>query len=97
MLGTRKRDVDPIDTLDVVSGLSELLDCIKNAHLEEADRGLAFFKRARISDQGNNDDFCFLSLECVHCTDTNLHVPPKKDISTMSSQNSMVLPTCLET
>ena len=83
MLGTRKRDVDPIDALDVVSGLSKLLllDSIKDAHLEEAYRGLAFFKRARISDQGNNDDFCFLSLEGVHCSDTNLHIPPQKKTS----------------
>ena len=76
MLGTRKRNIDPIDTLDVVSGLTELLDCIKD-HLEEAYRGLAFFKRARISDQGNNDDFCFLSLKGVYCSDANLYVPQK--------------------
>jgi hypothetical protein len=40
--------------------------------LQEAYRGLAFFKRARISDQGDNDDFCFLTLEGVHCADANV-------------------------
>jgi hypothetical protein len=74
VFGPRKRDIDPIDALGMSgdSCNSVILDCGKDAHLQEANRGLAFFKRARISDQGNNDDFCFLTLEGVHCTDANL-------------------------
>ena len=74
MLSSRKRDIDPIDALDT-SGTIEtvvLEDCGRDAHLQEANRGLAFFKRARISDQGNNNDFCFLTLEGVYCANANL-------------------------
>ncbi len=61
-----------------------VLDCSENTHLQEAYRDLAFFKRARISDQGNNDDFRFLTLEGVNCTDANLRV--YHDISAVGFQ-----------
>ena len=76
MFSPRKRDVDPIGALDMSRDRwnSIELDYGEGPHLQEANRGLAFFKRARISDQRNNDDFCFLTLEGVHCTDANLRV-----------------------
>ena len=47
---------------------------METTRLQEAYRGLAFLERAGISDQGNNNNFCFLALEGIHCTDTNLGI-----------------------
>lgn len=96
MLGTRKRDVDPIDTLDVVSGLPELLDWIKMPTL-----------RKPIEAWPSSNEPEFLTREImtifascpwkVSTVPIRIYLFPKNYISTMSSQNSMALPTCLET